>query len=208
MRRLLKSSGRLSLLAGLVCLLTHCAWRSADVVSYHTFTYPAPSKHATSPTPETLMVYQFLLGPSVDTDYLVISESEGKDKPMALHRWRENPADMITELIRRDVGNSGLFRRTVDQFSNLPYRYALEGTVRHLQGRVGKGKALAVVELEALLVDFEAPPGMNKNVLKKVFKAEVPSKDSSPKAIVTALNEGVMAISAQLRNDIRSALKK
>lgn len=190
----------------ILALSAGCAFRASRVVSYYALDYPPPSKVSETPINETLMVYHFLLDPSVDPNYLIVSRPQGADKPAMLHRWKDNPADMIAELTVRDVENAGIFQHVVDQFSNLPYRYALEGTIRKLQGVMKDGKVSAVIELEAVLVDFEARGRGEKPVLAKAYQAEVPSQSSSPDAIVAALNKAMMEISSQLRDDIRSAL--
>ena len=86
------------------------------------------------------MIYRFLPASSVDIDTLVVSQSPGTEKSALLHRWEDNPADMITELVLRDLDSSGLFEKTVDQLSSARYRYALEGIIRNLQGTVTDGE--------------------------------------------------------------------
>lgn len=188
--------------------LPGCAVSTKDAISYHTFEYPTPSKEARDPIPETLMVYQFLLDSSVDNYALVITQTKGSEQSARRQRWQDNPADMITNLILRDFGGSGLFARTVDMQSRMPYRYAIEGTVRSLRGIETDGKAMAGVELEVVLIDFEAPMGMDKTVLKQVYKAEVPAAEGSPEAIVAALARGINEISQRIRNDIRAAIER
>jgi len=153
------------------------------------------------------MVYRFLPAPSVETHALVISEAGGKDRSILVHRWEENPANMVTELIIRDLDSSGLFDKTVDQLSNARYRYALEGTIRNLQGIVADGKAKALIEAEVTLIDFETPMGATKSVLKKTYRIETPSVDTQPDSIVKALNGAARELSANLRRDIRAAIR-
>lgn len=189
--------------------MSGCALTYRDTISYHSLDYPLPVRDGTSSEPihETLMVYRFLLAPSVETHALVISEAGGKDRSILVHRWEENPANMVTELIIRDLDNSGLFDKTVDQLSNARYRYALEGTIRNLQGIVANGKGKALIEAEVALIDFETPIGATKSVLKKTYRVEMPSVDTQPDSIVKALNAAVRELSANLRRDIRAALR-
>jgi ABC-type uncharacterized transport system auxiliary subunit len=192
---------------GLVVILTGCALWSREMITYHSFDYPSPVKEAQPPIPGTLMVYRFLPAPSVDIDSLVVSQSAGTETAALLHRWEDNPADMITELVLRDLGNSGLFERTVDQLSSARYRYALEGIIRNLQGTITNGKGKALIAIEATLIDFEARAGLEKNLLKKLYKIEIPSQDATPDSIIKALNLGVKEFSERLRDDIRAAVE-
>lgn len=190
-----------------VCLLDGCAVTSKDIV-YHSFKYPSPVKQETLSIPETLMVYQFLLDRSVDTYSLVITESSGNEKFFQLHRWEENPADMMTELVQRDLHSSGLFERTVDQQSNAKYRYALEGNIRTLQGLIKDGKGSAVIVVDVNLTDFEARPGAQKTLLKKTYNIDVPSNGTDPDSIIKSLNIGIKEFSDRLRTDLRALLQK
>jgi uncharacterized lipoprotein YmbA len=113
---------------------------------------------------------------------------------------------MITELVMRDIENSGLFQKTIDQSSSSPYRYALEGTIKKFQGTISGEKASALFEAEATLTDFDPPPGKGKNLLSRVYRIEVPSKGVSPDSVVVALNEATKQFSERLRGDLRAAL--
>jgi ABC-type uncharacterized transport system auxiliary subunit len=153
------------------------------------------------------MIYRFLPASSVDIDTLIVSQSSGTEKSALLHRWEDNPADMITELVLRDLDRSGLFEKTVDQWSSARYRYALEGIIRNLQGTIKDGKGKALIDIEATLIDFEARVGMEKYLLKKLYKIEIPSQDATPDSIIKALNVAVKEFSERLRDDIRAALE-
>ena len=192
---------------GLIVILAGCALRSRETITYHVFNYPSPVKETQSPIPGTLMVYRFLPAPSVDIDTLVVSQSPGTEQPALLHRWEDNPADMVTELVLRDLDSSGLFEKTVDQLSSARYRYALEGIIRNLQGTVADGKGKALIAIDATLIDFEGRVGLEKNLLKKLYKIEVPSQDATPDSIIRALNLAVKEFSERLRDDIRAAVE-
>jgi ABC-type uncharacterized transport system auxiliary subunit len=187
-------------------LLAGCALSSREAVIYHSFNYPSPSRENEQVVPETVMVYNFLLDPAVEMHTLVITYSKDGEKSIMRHRWQDNPADMITELVLRDLDNAGLFEKTVDQLSTTRYRYALEGVIRNLQGVVRNGSSSALIEIEATLIDFDAPLGTDKNLLKKTYRIETPSTNDKPESMVAAFNQGLREFSAQLRKDIRAVL--
>ncbi len=188
---------------GLIVVLAGCALKSRDIIAYHAFDYPAPAKETNPPIRGTLIVYPFIPAPSVDVDTPVISQSSGDDKSARLHRWEDKPADMITELVVRDLDSSGLFEKTVDQLSSARYRYALEGAVRNLQGIIKDGKGRALLEVEAGLTEV----GREKDLIKKNYRIEVPSQDTTPDSIMKAFNVAAKEFSDRLRDDIRSAVE-
>lgn len=198
---------RMTLVALEVALtLAGCCFWKTQAIRYQAIDYPKPEKVVDTPIPETLMVYHFLIGSSVDLYHLVIEQANGKDST-AGQRWEENPSDMISELIQRDVEASGLFAKTVDQWSTARYRYALEGKLIKLGGVVSKGKAEAVLEAEATLLDFEAPIGSKRKIMSKTYTITVPSVDTNPTSIGRAMNLAVRRLSESIQHDIRKSLE-
>jgi ABC-type uncharacterized transport system auxiliary subunit len=103
---------------------------------------------------------------------------------------------------------SGPFEKVVGQVSYERYRYALEGTILRFHGLMKTGKAFANIEIEVNLTDFEAPRGIKKDLLRKSYKVEIPSRDATPEAMLEAFNLGLKEISRGLRSDIMSVLTK
>jgi ABC-type uncharacterized transport system auxiliary subunit len=184
-----------------------CAVKTRDIASY-SFDYPAPERLSGAAASDTIMVYRFLLARSVPMDALVVTQAKGAAPSGLQYRWEENPADMITDLIQRDMQNSGLFKKAVDQASSAEYRYALEGAIKNLQGVIKDQGAKAVLEIDVNLTDFEQPAGANKSIVKKTYKIEVPSADSKPQSLIKAFNSAVREFSEQLRADVAAALSK
>jgi ABC-type uncharacterized transport system auxiliary subunit len=194
-------------LAWSAILLSGCGLTARDAITYHTFNYPAPSRDVPTPARGTLMIYRFLLSPSVESGFLVVARPKGKPRSLTYQRWAHNPADMITDLVRRDIADAGLFSKTVDQSSSERYRYALEGTIRKLGGKVARGKTNAVIEVRVSLTDFGVPLGADKKLMERVYRIAKRCGDSSPEEIMEGLNRAVGELSTRLRTDIRAALK-
>ncbi|MFH1112324.1 MAG: ABC-type transport auxiliary lipoprotein family protein [Pseudomonadota bacterium] len=189
-----------------LCLLSGCAIWTENVVSRHIIDYPTPKRHSESPIPDTIMVYRFLLADTVDTRHLIVTSTDEEDRKVTMQQWESDPSDMVTELVQRDLEASRLFKKTVDQWSSAGYRYALEGTIKKLEGVVKNGKASAVLNVDAALIDFESPLGARKNILAKNYVIEVPSEDPKPVSIFRAVNMAVRKLSEQIRTDIAAAL--
>jgi len=207
-RNLCLNSVTIVLSLGFVVLGVGCSLKARQAIVYHALDYPPPAKESGVPVPETLMVYGFLLDPSVDIHSLVVSHAKGGDQSMLYHRWKDHPADMVTELVLRDIQDSGLFEKAVDQMSTARYRYALEGTIRRLQGIARDDKVFATIEAEATLIDFDAPRRGQKVIMQQSYKVEATSQDSSADALVRALDLAVQDFSAKLRADIKAAMEK
>ncbi|MCA1959674.1 MAG: ABC-type transport auxiliary lipoprotein family protein [Desulfomonile sp.] len=195
------------LMAGGILLFAGCATVSREAIMYHALDYPVRPKGASAAVPHTVMIYRFLLGPEVDPDYLVVTGPQSKEQAVRAHRWSRSPADMITDLIERDLSEAGIFEKTVGQFSPVRYRYALEGTVLEMKGVQRGGKATASITVKATLTDFGVPLGADKTILKRTYPIEIESKDAGPEAIVEALNRAVGRLSQELIEDISAAVR-
>ncbi|MEW6113057.1 MAG: ABC-type transport auxiliary lipoprotein family protein [Thermodesulfobacteriota bacterium] len=196
------------LLWGAVLAVCGCALTLTNPVVYHAFQYPAPKQTATAPVRGTLMVYRFLLAPTVHSHFLVIAKGEGNQEAVSQHRWDRSPADMITDLIQRDLEASGLFEKAVGQFSMVPYRYTLEGKILDLGGLMTKEGPRAVLETEVSLLDFETPMGADKTVMKKRYKIVTPCASGEPDSIAAGLSQAAQELSLRLQNDIQASFKR
>jgi ABC-type uncharacterized transport system auxiliary subunit len=196
------------LVFGTALAVCGCALTLTNPVVYHAFQYPAPKQTADAPVRGTLMVYRFLLAPTVHSHFLVIAKGEGNQEAVSQHRWDRSPADMITDLIQRDLEASGLFEKAVGQFSMVPYRYTLEGKILDLGGLMTKEGPRAVLETEISLLDFETPMGADKTVMKKRYKIVIPCASGEPDSIAAGLSQAAQELSLRLQNDIQASLKR
>lgn len=152
------------------------------------------------------MIYKFYMTPSDETYGLVVSGIDEASDYNEYQKWKEKPDEMITDLIRRDLVASGLFRKAVGQSSNIRYRYALEGQIWELNIRMEDGAAVAHLKMDITLIDFEAPLDQDRNIFKKKYKVTEKCKDTKPESLVKGLNEAVEKFSERLRADIRKTL--
>lgn len=185
-----------------------CGFRSSSGITYHNLDYPSPAVEYANPLPDVLMVYKFLSGPSLDTLFLTTTDNNSKQSIVSQHRWQDNPVDLITELVLRDIETSRLFEKAVDQWSNLRYRYALEGTIQRLNGEVKDQTAIAVVEAEVSFIDFEASHRSKKVIFKKSYRVDEPSANKTPTMIAEAINRAVRKLSKKIRDDVAVSVKR
>jgi len=185
-----------------------CVFSSRERSIYHALDYPAPSPRTerSSAITETLMIYRFLVSPDVELDALVIKSERGRDV-FRVQRWQENPADTITELLIRDFQEARVFSNSVDQLSNLRYRYAIEGIVTEMGGTEKDGKITVVLGLEVTLIDFEPRLGGDKQILNKRYRVEVPSQDAQSASVIKAFNQALKEFSEKLQKDVEAAIR-
>jgi ABC-type uncharacterized transport system auxiliary subunit len=108
----------------------------------------------------------------------------------------------------RDLQSSGLFRKAVDQTSNVSYRYGLEGSIKKFEGLVSDQQGSGLIEAEIKLIDFEPEIIGKGELFEKVYTVKAPSKDTEPKSIVEALNKAVKEMSDKIREDVSRSIAR
>jgi ABC-type uncharacterized transport system auxiliary subunit len=194
------------LLLALPAMLCQCGFLRSEAIKYHSLYYPSPLKYDRNLKAGVIMVYRFLMIPSDQTYGLVVSGSDDEADVNEYQKWKDKPADMITDLIRRDLVSSGIFIKAVDQSSNIRYRYALEGQIHELKAKVGESGPMAHFTVDVTLIDFDAPVDMDRNILKKKYSITKKCDTEKAQSLVKGLNQAVREFSERLRKDIRSAL--
>ncbi|MFH0960386.1 MAG: ABC-type transport auxiliary lipoprotein family protein [Pseudomonadota bacterium] len=183
-----------------------CALWDKDKVAFHAINYSAPNPSKESMSPDTIMVYRFLTDSSVDTHFLQIADSRSNKRIVTGHSWTQDPSEALTDLVTRDLQYSGLFKKAVDQTSNVSYRYGLEGAIKKFEGIVVDQQGLGLIEAEIKLIDFEPQIIGKGELFKKVYNVKEPSKDTKPESIVEALNKAAKEMSYKIREDIGKSI--
>ena len=91
------------LLAASILVISGCALWNTDAVVFHAINYPAPKANREHRIPETIMVYRLLMDSKVDSHYLAISNLKGKARSVSGYAWVQDPSEMLTELVTRDL---------------------------------------------------------------------------------------------------------
>ena len=79
-------------------------------IKYYTLEYDSPVYADREQMPCIIKIEPFKVSPVYNTTHIIYQEKEYTRDSYAYHRWRVNPADVVTYLIGRDLKNSGLFK--------------------------------------------------------------------------------------------------
>jgi cholesterol transport system auxiliary component len=134
------------------------------------------------------------------------------------------PSDMITYGLRNWLDRSRLFSYVVDPASLLQASWTLEGAVNLLYGDFTKSPPVAVVKLQAFLLDNSSPE--NAILFSRDYEEQAPLNDGSggagngpprvrttrgceeAKALITGYNRALEKIFSQLEADLRKRLER
>jgi cholesterol transport system auxiliary component len=113
-----------------------------------------------------------------------------------------SPAELVTEELRRELSQAGIFKFVVGSANPLAPTHTMETIVNTLYGDFRELKApKAVIEMEFFLTQEASPSGI---VFHKLYQRIVPVPERNPEALVKGWNKGFEAISSSLVSDLKA----
>jgi cholesterol transport system auxiliary component len=114
-----------------------------------------------------------------------------------------SPAALVTEELRRELSQAGLFKFVVGSANPLAPTHTLETIVNTLYGDFRDLKApKAVIEMEFFLTQEASP---SRIVFHKLYQRIVPVQERNPEALVRGWNQGLESISGSLVSDLKAS---
>ncbi len=153
---------------------------------------------------ETLVVRRVQVSPRYQDRELVYRTGETTYEADYYNSFFIPPAEMITDDLRRWLGESGMFENVIAPQSLASGGLILEGMINSLYGDFSSSEPEAVVEMQFFLVDnrdAETP-----SLYSRGFSERVKLGSRSSDALVKAMNKAVAVIFKKLEEDL-SALK-
>lgn len=122
------------------------------------------------------------------------------------HRWRVAPAEMVADLLRRDLRQAGIFRAVLSPRDAEETRFILEGGVEEFfeMEEGGDRKALLVASLT--LLDLSRREVSMRVVFQQTYRSEALFKTEGASGFAEAMSRAMMQLSTQVIADIGNAL--
>lgn len=124
----------------------------APRTNYYRLHYPIADSAPATATQGTLAVERFRASQLLRQDRIVYSTSGGQLNYYQYHRWADDPATMITNLVVKGIASRGLFRDVYFGRYETQPDYTLRGRLLSLEELDRGGGVSARVVLEAELV--------------------------------------------------------
>jgi ABC-type uncharacterized transport system auxiliary subunit len=177
-------------------------------IDYYTLEYPAPTPatKSASPLPVIIKVERFSISPTYDTDKITYLEN-GTISNYTYHRWRANPADLVTYGLTRDLQAGDLFAAVLPFTGTSSPSHVLEGTVDEFFELDEKNSWQAVLSITVTLLRFDEPDISKRVVLQKSFSRRIECPDKHPLSVSRAMAKAMAEISGRLSSELYSALK-
>jgi ABC-type uncharacterized transport system auxiliary subunit len=124
-----------------------------------------------------------------------------------VHRWRVGPADMVTEYLRRDLREAGLFRAVISERDAEDVRFSLTGGVEEFleSGEGSSSKALLTATIT--LLDLSRKETASLVVFQKTYRLEAAIAGEGAAGLAAGMSQAMSELSRQVIADIASALR-
>jgi cholesterol transport system auxiliary component len=133
----------------------------------------------------------------------VYRRSETRFESDFYNQFLISPAALVTEELRRELSQAGLFKFVVGSSNPLPATHTMETIVNTLYGDFRDLKVpKAVIEMEFFLNQEVSPGGI---IFHKLYQRIIPIRERNPEALVQGWNDGLEAISNSLVTDLKSS---
>lgn len=177
-------------------------------ISYYALEYDAPEFTGKTPLPVAIKMERIGVSPLYNSINIVYRENEYSRDAYSYHKWRINPGDMVTDLLTRDMRESGLFRAVINSGSSgSGAYYNLGGNVEGFYEEDEGKDRFGALSITINLVNEKEQAPDRKIMFQKTYIRKKRCEKNNPRALAKALSEGMREISAEIINDVYNALK-
>jgi cholesterol transport system auxiliary component len=176
-------------------LASLCACGAVPPMKYYQLTAPnsAPAAPTAAALPVTLVVAPLRTGPLYRDNRLVYATSEEALGTYEFERWAQPPAQMIQEVLLRELRASGHYRAVETMSSTLRGNFMLQGNLYDFK-EVSGGALAARVTLDVHLRDSAA----GAIVWTHYYTHDQPVASKDVAAVVAALDQNVQSAVAEI----------
>jgi ABC-type uncharacterized transport system auxiliary subunit len=182
--------------------------RAVPTVRQYVLDYPAPRVESRSTVKELLRVERFAAARLYAGSEMVVSRGAYRRDDYQQHRWRANPADLVTDFLKRDLRQAGLFQAVLGARDAEETRFVLAGEVTEFV-EIDEGKnRRAALAATLTLSDLTCSDISCRVLFQKAYRCEAPFTGEGATGYAEAMSRAMAQFSAQLITDIDRAIMR
>ena len=175
-------------------------------IEYYTLEYEAPTIAHLEPTNAIIRTARFSVAPIYSTNRIIYRDSSFQRDAYVYHKWRANPGELVTYFLRRDIRESGLFKAVIDQQSDIPSLFYMEGSVEDFLEWDTEEGWQAVLSVSISLMNEMESELTKKIAFQKSYTTNKPCSSRNPRALAEAMSMAMKEISEKIIMDIHGHL--
>jgi cholesterol transport system auxiliary component len=181
--------------------------KPAYSVKHYVLEYPSLQMEGIQRFNELLKVERFSVSPTFNSTAMVYRENPFGRDAYHYERWRVNPGDMVTDLIVRDLRNSGLFRAIFSYYDGEETRFLLEGQVEEFLELEEKDSWKATLSVHITFLDLTKIERAEKVVFQRSYRFAELFAEKTPEGLAGGMSKAMERFSRQLIRDLEQAMK-
>lgn len=177
-------------------------------VQHYTLEYASPELPDLQPLPALLKVERFNVAAAYNTTRMIYRDGSFKRDEYFYHKWRANPADMVTDFLIRDMRHCGLFKGVLPYGSGASISFSIEGSVDEFVEWDAPDGWKAVLAITVALMAADEPDVSKRVLFQKTYRVETPFTEKNPQGLAKAMSAAMGEVSRTVITDIYVVLMK
>jgi ABC-type uncharacterized transport system auxiliary subunit len=169
--------------------------------------YSPPALEKLTKLDSTIRFNRFTIAAAYNNQNMIFRTDNYSVDFFSYNRWAVNPADMVADILLRDMQVSGLFHAALSRYSVEETNFLLEGGVGEFFLRVEQNRKLAVICLEITLKDSRRRETNKRIIFQKKYCHEELLAEQTPRGYCQAMSQSLKNISSQIITDAYQAIK-
>jgi len=193
-----------------VVFMSACAskTRVQEKTTYYVLEYPPPITKSLDTLDVAINVSRFNIAALYNSLPIVYRANAFERNTYTYHLWRKPPADMVRDLLIRDLRSSAAFRLVLRSETDAQSRFRLEGDIEEFYELDQEETWSAVFTVVMTLLDEEARDVTRLVLLQKSYAEQQVCAYKGPKAVVQAMSQAVQAFSSAFIPELHAAVKR
>jgi len=194
----------LLLLLGLTLPLAACLnlKQPQNRIEYYTLEYDPPVTANRQALPVVIRVLQFSISPVYNSNRIIYRDKSYKRQAYSYHKWRANPAQLVTYFLSRDLKASGIFKAVLPADRSVAPAYRVEGSVDEFLEVAGSENRHAVLAVSIVLMDENQTDISQKVLFQKTYRTRKPCDLKHPRGLAAAMSLAMSEVSLSIIDDL------
>jgi len=183
---------------------------SKQSITFYSLEYAPPVPARSEPLGGIVLVRRLIAASLYGTDRIVTQGPLYTTEFSYYKRWAASPSSMITDLLYRDLCESGLFDAVLNGPGFLRPVYEVSGTLETMEARRRSGEWETELVVNVLCFPYSADkssPAVYR-LFQKRYHITTPSSDGTAEAIAASMSQCVRDFTGQLIQDLTAYLQR
>ncbi|MFC1883225.1 ABC-type transport auxiliary lipoprotein family protein [Thermodesulfobacteriota bacterium] len=177
-------------------------------IRFYTLEYPPPVFSGMSKQPCIVQIKRFTINSIYNTTRIIFQSESSTRDDYVYHRWRVNPADMVTQLLKRDLMKSGVLAAVLDEDSRFSYTHTLEGSVDEFLELDSEDAWYAVLTVSITIMKADCLDIVKGILMQNTYSAKTKLKKKNPRDLAEAMSRAMAEVSERIIRDLHASVVK